>query len=57
MSFTNVLHKCIVEGQEKCTDIFKIIVNKGQQLVVGESIFDVHCYPTHSYDTEASVEV
>jgi hypothetical protein len=49
--------KGIVEGQEKCTDIFKIIVNKGQQLVVGESIFDVHCYPTHSYDTEASVEV
>lgn len=49
--------KCIVEGQEKCTDIFKIIVNKGQQLVVGESVFDVHCYPTHSYDTEASVEV
>ena len=49
--------KGIVEGQEKCTDIFKIIVNKGQQLVVGESVFDVHCYPTHSYDTEASVEV
>ena len=49
--------KVIVEGQEKCTDIFKIIVNKGQQLVVGESVFDVHCYPTHSYDTEASVEV
>jgi hypothetical protein len=24
--------KGIVEGQEKCTDIFKIIVNKGQQL-------------------------
>jgi hypothetical protein len=23
----------------------------------GESVFDVHCYPTHSYDTEASVEV
>ena len=49
--------KSIVEGQEKCTNIFKIIVNKGQQLVVGESVFDVHCYPTHSYDTEASVEV
>ena len=49
--------KYIVEGQEKCTHIFKIIVNKGQQLVVGESVFDVHCRPTHSYDTEASVEV
>jgi hypothetical protein len=36
----------------KCICIFI-----SQQLVVGESIFDVHCYPTHSYDTEAYVEV
>ena len=49
--------KTVVEGMEKCTDVFKKIVEKGQQLIVGKSIFPVSCHPTRSNDSEAHVEV
>lgn len=47
----------IIEGQEKCTDIFKTLVKRGQTLIVGESAFEVTCHPTRSTDTEASVDI
>lgn len=49
--------KCIIEGREICSDIFKTMARKGDPLTVGKTTYTMLCSPTRSTDTEATVEV
>lgn len=49
--------KAIIEGKEMCSDVFKVMVKKGDPLVVGKTKYDILCNPTRSTDSEATVEV
>lgn len=49
--------KCLIEGREICSDIFKTIAKKGDPLTVGKTTYTILCSPTRSTDTEATVEV
>ncbi|VDI41657.1 Hypothetical predicted protein [Mytilus galloprovincialis] len=49
--------KCLIEGREICSDIFKTIAKKGDPLTVGKTTYTILCSPIRSTDTEATVEV
>ncbi|XP_071153826.1 heat shock 70 kDa protein 12A-like [Mytilus edulis] len=49
--------KCLIEGREICSDLFKTIAKKGDHLTVGKTKYTILCSPTRSTYTKATVEV
>lgn len=45
------------DGQDKCTDVFQIMVKLGQPVIMGKTTAKHTCAPARATDTQATVEV
>ena len=50
-------HKCMIDGEWKCTDIFQIMVKKNEEVIPGKSKFEEEFNPTSSESLTANIEI